>query len=123
MLGKLRNSGKKIILATSKPLIFAEQILEHFGLQKYFDRCFGCELDGRRTRKDEVIEYAVEQYEIDKNDADVVGDREQDVIGAHKNGIKCIGVRWGYAEENELEESGADWIVSTIEELERILLA
>ena len=49
--------------------------------------------------------------------------REQDVIGAHKNGIKCIGVRWGYAEENELEESRADWIVSTIEELERILLA
>ena len=123
MLGKLRNSGKKIILATSKPLIFAEQILEHFGLQKYFDRCFGCELDGRRTRKDEVIEYAVEQYEINKNDAVMVGDREQDVIGAHKNGIKCIGVRWGYAEENELEEYGADWIVSTIEELERILLA
>ena len=123
MLGKLRNSGKKIILATSKPLIFAEQILKHFRLQKYFDRCFGCELDGRRTRKDEVIEYAVEQCGIDKNNAVMVGDREQDVIGAHKNGIKCIGVRWGYAEENELEESGADWIVSTIEELERILLA
>ena len=123
MLGKIRDHGKEVILATSKPLVFAEQILEHFGLQKYFDRCFGCELDGRRTRKDEVIEYAVKMHNIDVNDAVMVGDREQDVNGAHKNGIKCIGVRWGYAEKNELEACGTDLIASSIDELERILLA
>ena len=123
MLEKLKDNGMKVILATSKPKIFADIILEHFDIMKYFDLVCGCELDGTRGKKSEVIRYALDTAGISEPDSAVmVGDRKHDVIGAKEVGIMCIGVLFGYGGYEELKEAGADEIVETVEELGEVLL-
>lgn len=117
LLEKLKTKGKKIILATSKPWIYAEIILEHFDLKKYFDFVAGSELNGVRTNKADVIAYAVERYKIPVSDAAMVGDREHDILGAKENNIKTIGVLYGFGSRQELESAGADYIAENVENI------
>ena len=121
LLDKLKADGHELILATSKPIVFANMIMERFDLAKYFDFCFGCELDGRRTKKGEVIAWALENHPIDTSRAIMVGDRLHDVAGAHENKLPCAGILWGYGDREELEAAGADFIVSDIDELRELL--
>ena len=114
MLTKLYADGKTIVLATSKPEEFALRILEHFGLRKYFSVVAGASMDSSRSKKGDVIAYALSMCEnIDKNTAVMIGDREHDIIGAKENDLKSIGVLYGYGDENELKTAGANYIVST----------
>ena len=114
MLTKLYADGKTIVLATSKPEEFALRILEHFGLRKYFSVVAGASMDSSRSKKGDVIAYALSMCEnIDKNTAVMIGDREHDIIGAKENGLKSIGVLYGYGDENELKTAGANYIAST----------
>ena len=122
LLSDLKSRSCELILATSKPIIFARQILEHFGLAEYFDYTFGCELDGRRTRKSEVIAYALECHPVDLSSSIMVGDRLHDVEGAHSNSLPCVGVLWGYGDRPELEKARADFIAGDMLELEKILI-
>ncbi len=123
LLAKLSEDGRQLIVATSKPKVFADIILEHFGLAKYFGLVCGSELDGTRVNKDEVITYALEMAGIsDLSSAVMVGDREHDVIGALRNGIDCIGVLFGYGSREELQEAGATLIVGSVKELEEALM-
>ncbi len=123
MLASLRDAGCELILATSKPIIFADMILEKFGLAEYFTATFGSELDGTRVKKDEVIDYAFKTHPMDKSKAIMVGDRRHDVEGAHKCGIPCIGVTFGYGDRAEHTACGAEHIVDTVDELKKLLLA
>lgn len=127
MLANVKRScpDKKIALATSKPKKFAILILEKYNLLEYFDILDGSNLDGTKTRKDEVIASVLEQLgltEEEHADCLMIGDRKHDVMGAAQFGIDCIGVEFGYAVEGELLESGAKYIVDTIDELETFLL-
>ena len=123
MLKTLCESGKKIILATSKPEIFAREILRYFDLEKYFYYSAGANLDGSRTDKAEVIEYALREGNVDdKSAAVMVGDREHDIIGANKNGLDSIGVLFGYGNRAELENAGATYVAETVENLYKILM-
>lgn len=120
LLAELKEQGRKIALATSKPGVYAERILERYKLLPYFDVVVGSELDGRRTDKGEVITEAFRQLQIQdehKQEVLMIGDRLHDMIGAGKNQIDKLGVYYGYAHEGELEEAGADYIVHTVEEL------
>ena len=109
-----KDAGCTLILATSKPEVFAKQILAHFHLDGYFDYCVGSELDGTRVKKDEVITCAMEKAGImDVSDAVMIGDREHDVIGAHKCNMKAIGVLYGFGDLAEMEACGADQIAAT----------
>lgn len=117
LLEKLKTEGKKIILATSKPWIYAEIILEHFDLKNYFDFVAGSELNGVRTKKADVIAYAAERYKIPVSDAVMVGDREHDISGAKENNIKTIGVLYGFGSRQELESAGADYIAENVENI------
>ena len=121
MLQKLKASGKKTALATSKPHIYAEKILKHFNIFDYFDILVGAELDGTRNDKAEVIAEALRAAQHPKNSV-MVGDRFYDIVGAKQNNIQCIGVTYGFAKEGELEYYGADKIVSSVEELCELLL-
>ena len=122
MLETLYKSGKKIILATSKPEVFAKEILRHFGLSKYFTYVAGANLDGTMTDKAEVVEYALTEGGVnDRSSAIMIGDRKHDIIGAKKNGIDSIGVLFGYGSKEELETAGADYIAENTEEICRIL--
>ncbi len=123
LLKKLCDSGKKIVLATSKPEVFAKKILRHFGLSDYFFFEAGANLDGSRTNKADVIEYALENSGIvDKSAVVMIGDREHDIIGANKNGIDSIGVLFGYGSREELEKAGATYIAETVEEIAEFII-
>ena len=118
LLKEIRNSGKRAIVATSKPQVFAKRILEHFGLADYFEQIAGASLDETRTKKDEVIAYVLETCGIsDRSRVLMVGDREHDILGAKKNGIDSLGVLFGYGGYAELKEAGASYIAETVKDI------
>ncbi len=118
LLETLKQRGKTVILATSKPAVYAKRILEHFDIAKYFDFVSGSELDGRRINKNEVIEYALGSVGItDRRDCIMIGDRFHDIAGAKKTGIRSAGVLWGYGSREELEGAGADFICEMVEDI------
>lgn len=123
MLKKLKDAGKVLVVATSKPEVFAEQILKHFHLREYFAFVGGASMDEIRVKKEDVIAYVMDTMGIsDKNAAVMVGDREHDICGAKKNQMEAIGVLFGYGSREELEQAGAKTIVASVEELEQILM-
>lgn len=118
LLKSLTQARKTLVLATSKPQVFAERILKHFGLDRYFALIVGSELDGTRVEKTEVIEYALLKAGVqDLSQAVMVGDRKYDILGARQVGIKSIGVLAGYGGRAELEAAGADYIVESLTEI------
>lgn len=125
MLKKLKEAGKIMALSTSKPWVFAEQILKKYELDSYFSVVVGSELDGTRDEKQEVILETLKRFGLEKGskEAVMIGDRRHDILGAKKCGLDGIGVRFGYAEEGELEKAGAVMIADTVEELQRMLLS
>lgn len=123
LLKSLKDNGKILLVATSKPQVFAEQILVHFKLDKYFSFIAGSNLDGTRIKKAEVIEYALEGLNITELTKTImVGDREHDIRGAKTIGIKSIGVLYGYGSKEELVNAGADYIVQSVSEIKDIVL-
>lgn len=122
LLEKLKQRGKLIATATSKPENFAVRILEHFGLDGYFDEICGAELSTNgRNSKEDVIRYALSRMGVqDLSSAVLVGDTKFDVEGAKAVGIDCVGVLYGYGSRDELRDAVA--IAETVEDLERILL-
>lgn len=123
LLSRLSEDGRQLIVATSKPKIFADTILEFFNILHYFSFVCGSELDGTRTRKCEVIQFALQEAGIqDLSTVVMVGDRGHDAIGARETGVDCIGVLYGYGSYEELRNAGASMIVETVEELGAALL-
>lgn len=123
MLEDLKENGKRLILATSKPQPFTDRIMAYFDLAKYFEFIAGSNMDGTRSKKAEVIAYALESCGItDKADVVMVGDREHDIIGATTVGIDSIGVEYGYGDYDELSDAGATYIVKTVEGLKELLI-
>ena len=121
-LETLVKNGKKLYLATAKPELYAVQIMEHFGLDKYFTFMGGAMFEGSRTHKPQVIEYVLAENNIAVSDAVMVGDRHHDIEGAHDNNIPCIGVLYGFGDRKELENANADAIVNDVKELTEIFL-
>lgn len=120
LLFNLKKEGKTIILATSKPTPIAEKVLEHFELKKYFDFISGSNIDGTKTNKCEVIQYAIDKCMLkDLSSMVMVGDTEYDIIGAKKIGIDSIGVGYGIGKVEELRD--ASYIVHSVSELEDLL--
>lgn len=112
LLETLCGKGRKLAVATSKPEIFANQILEHFDLAPYFTCVAGSNLDGTRTKKAEVIAYALERCQIaDFSQTVMVGDRKHDIQGANQVGLDSIGVLYGYGDYAEMTKAGATYMV------------
>ena len=109
----VRASGYGTFVVTSKLHRFATRIVEHFSLAPLFDRIYGSELDGRRVDKGELIAYALDEEGLRPSDVVMVGDREHDVIGALKCGMRSIGVTYGYGTELELRTHGAALIAAS----------
>lgn len=124
LLEKLSNDGRKLVVATAKPVVFARKILAHFHIDHYFEFVSGTELDGTRGNKTEVIAYALEKANVkDLCQTVMVGDREHDIKGARNVGICSIGVLYGFGDYDELKCAGADVIVDSIKQLEEVLLS
>lgn len=122
LLQKIQESGRKLVVATAKPEKFAKIVLEHFDIAKYFDLIAGAAMDETRTKKAEVIAYALEKFGItDLSEVVMVGDREDDVKGARQNGLACIGVLYGYGGREELQDAGAAYIAEKAEDILKFL--
>ena len=124
MLDALKQAGKKLLVATSKPEVFAVRILEHFGLNSYFDLICGAPMHAPKGHgKADVIRDALERAGISElSGAIMVGDRLHDVEGARKIGLPCIGVLYGYGDREEMEACRADYIAEDVEALRAMLL-
>jgi phosphoglycolate phosphatase len=107
VLAALARPGRRLFVATSKPHVFAERIIDHFGLRRHFERVFGSELDGTRVDKSHLLEYALQQTAVDPSRAIMIGDRSHDIVGAKNNGMGAIGVLYGYGSKEELTTAGA----------------
>lgn len=123
LLKALVQAKKTVIMATSKPWVFAQRILEHFDIADFFTFVSGSELDGGRSDKAEVIRRAMEQVGIkNPTEAVMIGDRRYDIAGAKAVGMESIGVLFGYGSKEELEAVGADRIAATVNALGKLLL-
>ena len=121
LLAGLKAAGKKLVVATSKPEEYSIRIIEHFGLTQYFENVCGSLMDESRSKKDEVIAYAIERNHIsEKSKILMIGDRKHDILGAKKIGLKSCGVLFGYGSREELEEAGADFISENVSRLDKI---
>jgi phosphoglycolate phosphatase len=114
MLTRLRQAGLMLGLATAKRVDYAIDVLDHFGLDGYFDVVAGATADGRLAHKEEIVTEALLEAGVPGSERVVmIGDRDHDVIGARANGVVPIGVAWGYGSRHELETAGARWIVDS----------
>ena len=116
-LEKLQQHGYRLYVATAKPTIYAEQILVHFDLAKYFKKIYGSELTGERTNKGELITYLLVQENLDATATVMVGDREFDILGARQNGVKSIAVSYGYGTAEELAQAQPNQMVGNFSSL------
>ena len=122
LLAKLKANRKKLVVATSKPEEFSVKIIEHFELAQYFENVCGSLMDESRSKKDQVIEYAIERNGIkDRSKILMVGDRKHDMIGAKKCGLSACGVLYGYGDFEELKSNGADMIAKDVKDLKVLL--
>ena len=121
LLDKLKASGKKMIVATTKAELMANVVMDHFGLRKYFDLMVASNNTDRKNKID-VLKYAIENGGVDIEKAVMIGDRFYDVTGASHFGIDSVGVLYGYGSRQELEDAGATYIAETVENLSEILL-
>lgn len=125
LLALLKADGRRLGMATAKPEVFALRIAERFGLNAYLEDITGCSLDGKTDNKALVVATALEKWQLrtpqEKATAVLIGDRREDVLAAHANGIACIGVGFGFGGPGELQEAGADYYAATIPELQTLL--
>lgn len=126
MLKTLKKNGFHLAVASSKPTVFVERILEHFHIAEYFEAVVGSELDGTRVNKDEVIQEALRRLfkgrQVNRDGIYMIGDRKFDTEGARKMGIESVGVTYGYGDMAELMGAHTDYIVRTVPELQEFLL-
>ena len=117
-MADLKSKGKQLIVATSKPTVFANQILHAFNLCQYFTTVVGSHLDGTRTSKTEIIAHALSSLEESKDNSVVmVGDREHDIIGAQGNAIDSIAVTYGYGLLLELQRANPTHLAHAVEDI------
>jgi len=117
LLKLLNEKNRQLFVATSKPRIYAERIVGHFGLLQFFKSIEGSELDETRSDKAELIGYVLNKHHLEKESTVMVGDRMHDIIGASRNGIDSIGVGYGFGSREELRNANATYYVETVKEL------
>ena len=121
-LASVADSGCLLYVATSKPRIAASRIVEHFEMSRYFEKVYGCELDGTRSNKADLLKYAIGENP-DASSRTMIGDRKHDLIGALANGIRPVGVSYGYGSPDELRAAGATAIANSPAEIPAIIAA
>lgn len=123
LLKSLKDLQLTLVVATSKPTVFSEQILKYFNIAHFFDLVVGSNLDGTRTSKTEIIQYILDIYkEYELEDFIMIGDRKHDIIGSQNTGIDSIGVTYGYGSYEELSHSKPTYIVNSVKQIKDILI-
>lgn len=121
----LKEQGRHLAVATSKPLGIATRVLEYFDLARYFEVICGSNPDGSRGEKWMIVQDALQQLGVTEETkplAVMVGDRKHDIIGGQKNGLATVGLTFGYGSREEFANAGVSYVADSGEELTRYLL-
>ena len=110
----LKGKGAIVILNGN---LYAIPILERFGLSHHFEQIHGAELDGTRSDKADLISHLLELHGLRARDTIMIGDRSHDMLAAQKNGVRSLGVTYGYGSRKELMDAGAEGLADTPEEI------
>ena len=121
LLDAMKDNGRLLAVASSKPAVFVRQILDEYRLTEYFTVIEGSDLEGKHVEKEDVLRTALLRLG-DHRSAVMVGDRKFDILAARRFGLKTVGAAYGYAQGRELEEAGADKIASSPAEIQKIIL-
>jgi phosphoglycolate phosphatase len=121
VLNGLQDAGHRLFVATSKPHVYANRIVEHFGMGEFFTRVYGSELDGTRVEKADLLQYALADSKSRKQSI-MIGDRHFDAIGASHNAMRFVGVTYGFGSEQELREAGTTRLIAQPRALLPVLL-
>ena len=127
MLKALKQSGKKVVLATSKPLDTAKKVLDLFGLTEYFDFIGGA-VSHQNDQKWQVLNWSLSSVGVDLTDTEslakciLVGDRKYDAEGAKICGIDSMGVLYGHGTKDEIESSGFTILVNSVSDIAKALI-
>lgn len=116
-LQKLNKEGLNLFVGTSKPYVYAIEIITHFNLVSFFKEVYGSYLSGELVDKGELIYYTLKNEKISAENTLMVGDREQDIIGAKKNEVRSIGVTYGYGTKEEILKANPDFIADSPKEI------
>lgn len=116
-LERVADAGYRLFVATSKLETYSVDIVEHFGMTRFFQRVHGSALDGSRADKGELIRHILEAEGLDPTRTVMIGDRLHDIHGAARNGVAAIGVLWGFGDRAELEGAGAAEVAASPAEL------
>jgi phosphoglycolate phosphatase len=116
-LEALRASGATLVVATSKPAVYARRIVEHFGLGRHFADVHGCELDGTREDKRDLIAHILPHHGFAAARAVMIGDRGADMRAARHHGLGALGALWGFGTRDELADHGAHALCESPREL------
>ena len=106
-LADLAGGGATRVVATSKPRVYAERIIRHFALDTHFTAVHGCELDGTREDKRDLLAHLLPHHGFDALHALMIGDRGADMVAARHHGVAALGALWGYGTRDELAAAGA----------------
>jgi len=122
LMEQLHGHAFSLIVATSKPGVYASEIVRHFQLDRWLTAVHGSELDGSHSDKVDLLAYIVERESINPAESFMIGDREFDMRAARVHGLEAIGVLWGYGSPMELLDAGAGTLVSSPGELGELLI-
>ena len=118
-IAAMNGMAPAMFVATSKPRVFAERILDRLQLRAYFRAVYGCELSGERADKTELLSYLLKEEQLGGGSAVMIGDRMYDVVAARAHGLRSVGVTWGFGSVEELRDARADALCSSVAELVR----
>jgi phosphoglycolate phosphatase len=120
-LEELKRGGIVLFVVTSKPTVFANRILDHFGLTRFFEGVYGSEFDGTNAHKTHLIAHVLRAESLPEAATVMIGDRAHDIVAALANGVSAIGVLWGYGSREELANAGASALCERPSELAGLL--
>jgi len=113
VLGALKESGCRLLVCTAKPELYSNDIINHFGLRPYFDHVYGADLAGTLDHKPDLLAHLMRSEGLEPDKCLMIGDRKHDILAAKENGLRSIGVLWGYGSAEELRDAGANTLCKT----------
>ncbi len=123
LLESLMNTNRNVYLVTSKPTVYAKEILRHFNLEKYFIKVYGSEMSNKNTDKETLIREALTKSNLNNSECLMIGDRMYDTIGANANNVDSVAVTYGFGRAEEFAEHNPAYIVNSVQELEKLLMS
>lgn len=122
LMKTLKAHGIKMAIVSNKA-DFAVKTLEEIYFQGIVDTAIGQREDLQRKPAPDMVLAALKELGAEKENAVYIGDSDVDLATAGNTGIPCISVAWGFRDREFLKECGAECIVESTEELEKLLLS